>query len=208
MTDMILDYLSKGGGVMYMLLIACFMILHTGIGKWLQYRRYFREKTEQLPGDGSPDSAAPAPVEIVLPVQRDWFYDEYIRLKEVINTDGIYMRENVLREILLYHIPRLEKGLDSMAAWVSVAPLLGLLGTVIGMIQTFKMIMIFGVGDPAVMSEGISVALLTTQAGLLVAFPGLIILNYLKRKKEVIIDGLLADYDEIISENCDYSGGS
>lgn len=201
MINLLLDYLSKGGGVMYILLLACFMILHIGIGKWLQYRRYFRKKTGKKSYKGIKDSTEAGPVEIVLPAQRDWFHDEYIRLKKLIHADTMYMKENVLREILLYHIPSLERGLNSMAAWVSVAPLLGLLGTVIGMIQTFKMIMLFGVGDPAVMSEGISIALLTTQAGLLVAFPGLIMLNYLKRKKEVIVDGLLADFDEIISEN-------
>lgn len=200
MINLLLDYLSKGGGVMYILLITCFMILYIGIGKWLQYRRYFRRKTEPIPCDNAHDATATSPVEIVLPAQRDWFHDEYIRLRTVIHADTMFMKENVFREILLYHIPRLERGLDSMAAWVSVAPLLGLLGTVIGMIQTFKMIMLFGVGDPSVMSEGISVALLTTQAGLLVAFPGLIILNYLKRKKEVIVDELLADFDGIINE--------
>lgn len=201
MINLLQDYLSKGGGVMYILLLTCFMILHIGIGKWLQYQRYSRKKPTSLPDANTPDTTVPGPVGYTLATKHDWLSDEYRHLKKLIHKDSVNMDENLLREILLYHIPRLESGLDSMSAWVSVAPLLGLLGTVIGMIQTFKMIMLFGIGDPAVMSEGISVALLTTQAGLLVAFPGLLILNYLKRKKDTIVDGLLADFDEIINVN-------
>ncbi|MDO9310651.1 MAG: MotA/TolQ/ExbB proton channel family protein, partial [Nitrosomonas sp.] len=57
----------------------------------------------------------------------------------------------------------------------SIAPLLGLLGTVTGMIETFDMITEFGTGDPKLLSEGISIALVTTELGLIVAIPTLLL---------------------------------
>lgn len=71
----------------------------------------------------------------------------------------------------------------NIAALAAVAPLLGLLGTVMGMVRTFSTIERFGFGNPALLADGISEALLTTQAGLLVAFPLLLANTYLKRKK-------------------------
>jgi len=59
----------------------------------------------------------------------------------------------------------------NIAALAAVAPLLGLLGTVMGMVHTFETIEHFGFGNPVLLADGISEALLTTQAGLLVAFP-------------------------------------
>ncbi|MDR2999875.1 MAG: MotA/TolQ/ExbB proton channel family protein [Fibromonadaceae bacterium] len=68
-----------------------------------------------------------------------------------------------------------------IAALATVAPLLGLLGTVMGMVHTFNTIERFGFGNPALLADGISEALLTTQAGLLVAFPLLLANTYLKK---------------------------
>jgi biopolymer transport protein ExbB len=72
----------------------------------------------------------------------------------------------------------LEKYLNTLGTIASVSPLLGLLGTVFGMIQTFTAIMQHGVGDPAHLGGGISVALITTAAGLTVAIPSLIFHRY------------------------------
>ena len=68
--------------------------------------------------------------------------------------------------------PRLERGLSTLRVLTVVAPLLGLLGTVTGMIETFQMITLFGAGDPRIMAGGISEALVTTMLGLTVAIPG------------------------------------
>jgi flagellar motor component MotA len=70
----------------------------------------------------------------------------------------------------------------NIAALAAVAPLLGLLGTVMGMVHTFETIEKFGFGNPVLLADGISEALLTTQAGLLVAFPLLLANTYIKRK--------------------------
>ena len=73
---------------------------------------------------------------------------------------------------------------DGLAA---VAPLMGLLGTVIGMIRVFTAITVVGVGDPAQLAGGISEALITTAAGLTVAIPSLIFHRHLKRKIDELV---------------------
>lgn len=80
-------------------------------------------------------------------------------------------READLETALLAEEPRLERSLALIAATAAVAPLLGLLGTVTGMITTFEVITVFGTGNPRLLSGGISVALITTQLGLMVAIP-------------------------------------
>jgi len=72
--------------------------------------------------------------------------------------------------------------LPAIAVLAAVAPLLGLLGTVLGMIQTFDVIAVFGTSNAKAMAGGISVALVTTQAGLMVAIPGLFLSGALQRK--------------------------
>ncbi len=74
--------------------------------------------------------------------------------------------------------------LNIMAA---VAPLLGLLGTVTGMIGTFEIINVYGTGDPRMMSGGISVALVTTMLGLMVAIPIMLMHAFLSRQVEHIV---------------------
>jgi len=79
--------------------------------------------------------------------------------------------EDVLQEAILKEIPPLERFLATLGMLAAIAPLLGLLGTVTGMIDTFQVITAFGTGDPRMMSGGISVALVTTMLGLAVAIP-------------------------------------
>jgi biopolymer transport protein ExbB len=76
-----------------------------------------------------------------------------------------------LGEAILKEAPRLQRGILFIKVISVVAPLLGLLGTVTGMIQTFQAITLFGTGDPTVMAAGISQALVTTVQGLVVAIP-------------------------------------
>jgi biopolymer transport protein ExbB len=75
----------------------------------------------------------------------------------------------------------LDRFLNTLGTIASIAPLLGLLGTVIGMIQVFSAIVTYGVGNPGVLAGGISVALITTAAGLIVAIPSLAFHRYFER---------------------------
>ncbi|NOQ35327.1 MAG: MotA/TolQ/ExbB proton channel family protein [Methylococcaceae bacterium] len=76
---------------------------------------------------------------------------------------------------------QLERFLNTLGTIASITPLLGLLGTVLGMIKVFAAIMENGVGNPAVLAGGISEALITTAAGLTVAIPSLIFHRYFER---------------------------
>ena len=81
----------------------------------------------------------------------------------------------------------LERFLNTLGTISSITPLLGLLGTVIGMIKVFTVITSQGVGDPSVLSEGISEALLTTAAGLSVAIPSLMFYRYFRGKVDDLV---------------------
>ena len=84
----------------------------------------------------------------------------------------------LLDEKIQAYIPKIESRVAAIKLIATVAPLLGLLGTVIGMIETFQSIQIFGTGDPKLMAGGISQALVTTMLGLIVAAPLLFLHSY------------------------------
>ncbi|WP_080806797.1 MotA/TolQ/ExbB proton channel family protein [Desulfamplus magnetovallimortis] len=88
----------------------------------------------------------------------------------------------ILDEIVVRLIGEMDKYLAIIAVLSGVAPLLGLLGTVVGMMTTFEVITIFGTGNARAMAGGISVALITTQTGLLVSIPGLYMSGFLTRR--------------------------
>jgi biopolymer transport protein ExbB len=96
-------------------------------------------------------------------------------------------QESVLQEAILHQLPRVERGIAILAVMGAVAPLLGLLGTVTGMINTFRVITMFGTGDPKLMSAGISEALVATALGLVTAIPIMLLHTVLSRRAEHII---------------------
>jgi biopolymer transport protein ExbB len=96
--------------------------------------------------------------------------------------------EEVMYEKILETRTRLNKTLPFIAVCASSAPLLGLLGTVTGIINTFKLISAFGSGDAKTLSGGISEALVTTEFGLIVAIPSLLLHAFLNRKAKSLID--------------------
>jgi biopolymer transport protein ExbB len=95
--------------------------------------------------------------------------------------------ESILQESILKEMPRLEKFLPLLNIMGAIAPLLGLLGTVTGMIATFHVITVYGTGDPRMMSGGISTALVTTMLGLSVAIPIMLLYTFLCRQVEHVI---------------------
>lgn len=98
--------------------------------------------------------------------------------------------DELAAEAVLKETPRLERFLSILGAVAAVAPLLGLLGTVSGMISTFRVITEYGTGDPRMLSGGISEALITTEFGLAVAIPVLLIHTLLSRWGERIGEGM------------------
>ena len=108
------------------------------------------------------------------------------------------LSEGVLRET-----PKLESGLTLLKIIAAVAPLMGLLGTVTGMIITFQAITIFGAGDPKAMAGGISGALITTVLGLLVAIPTVLLHTVVNGRAQRIIHVLDEQTTGIIAEHTD-----
>ena len=95
--------------------------------------------------------------------------------------------ELILDEAITREVPSLEKGLSMIKLLAAVAPLLGLLGTVTGMIATFQSISLFGTGDPKLMADGISQALVTTMLGLCVAIPLLFLHNLVASRSKALV---------------------
>jgi len=83
-----------------------------------------------------------------------------------------------LDDAILKELPKLERGLNTLKVLAAVAPMMGLLGTVTGMIQTFQSITLYGTGDPKLMAGGISQALVTTVLGLVAAIPLLLLHSF------------------------------
>ncbi len=103
--------------------------------------------------------------------------------------DRVYLEE-ILQDRIVMQVPRVSQYLGALAICAAAAPLLGLLGTVTGMIHTFELITVFGTGDARSLSGGISEALITTQVGLIIAVPALLAHAYLSRRAKQIIAGL------------------
>ncbi|MDD7410272.1 MotA/TolQ/ExbB proton channel family protein [Fusobacterium gastrosuis] len=94
--------------------------------------------------------------------------------------------ENIIKEITIEEIAPFESKLNCLASVIGIAPMLGLLGTVTGMIKAFTNISKFGSGDATVVADGIAEALLTTALGLIIAIPAIVAYNYLNRRLEKI----------------------
>ena len=108
--------------------------------------------------------------------------------------------EDIVAESILHESGRLDKYGSAILVIAAVSPLLGLLGTVTGMIATFDIITEFGTGDPKLLSGGISIALVTTELGLIVAIPILMIGNLLGGWAERVKDNMEHSALHIINE--------
>jgi biopolymer transport protein ExbB len=112
------------------------------------------------------------------------------------DTSSYESKENILDEFIINYTGKLEWGANWVKFFAAVAPLLGLLGTVIGMIETFQAITLFGTGDPKQMAGGISQALVTTMLGLIVAAPLLGLYTYISQK--------ISNLSQVLEEKASY----
>jgi biopolymer transport protein ExbB len=101
------------------------------------------------------------------------------------------LAEKDVKEVLLYEVPRLERHLTTLSVMAAAAPLLGLLGTVSGLIAMFQVITQHGVNDPKLLAGGIGEALIATETGLLIAIPTLMGHNFLANR----VDRLVSDME-------------
>ena len=146
----IMYYIDKGGVIMYILLVLNIIGFTTMIVKFIEF------------------TVAKSKMNLLVE-------DIYTRLKP----HNLEAKQLVGKEILSERMVEYEKGLSTVRIIASVAPLLGLLGTVIGVLGAFDAISKEGLGDPNIFAGGISLALITTVGGLIVAIPHYIGYNYL-----------------------------
>ena len=111
-----------------------------------------------------------------------------------------------LSEAALKEMPGLTKGLLFIKVVAAVAPLMGLLGTVTGMIKTFQVITLYGAGDPKMMAGGISQALMTTVLGLVVAIPMVLLHTVVSGQSRKIINILQSQSAGIVARHSERNG--
>ncbi len=117
-----------------------------------------------------------------------------------LGSEGLELK---LSEAILREVPSLTRSITFIKIISVVAPLLGLLGTVTGMIVTFQAITLFGTGDPKLMAGGISSALMTTVLGLVVAIPTVMLYTWLNTKSKNILHILQEQAAGIIAERAE-----
>ncbi|MGL5199397.1 MAG: MotA/TolQ/ExbB proton channel family protein, partial [Aeromonas veronii] len=112
-----------------------------------------------------------------------------------------------LDEAILQETPRMERGIGMVKVIAAIAPMLGLLGTVTGMIGTFQAITQFGTGDPKIMAGGISMALVTTVQGLVAAIPLILAHSLLQSRFTELSNVLEQQVAGILAERAESNNG-
>lgn len=197
---LLISYFTAGGILMAPIFFVSLVAWYVAVGKftWLAQFRGFRKKYLKKyrairKGEYNFEPVGYYP------------YDELLlEIAGEYRNDGESRDFTILfKEFLIAAIPQINEKLPTISSWTKVAPLLGLLGTVSGMITTFKVITDYGLGNPNLTAQGISIALLTTQAGLTVAFPMVIFHNYLVGRARRITDKILLDGEELVNRVSD-----
>jgi len=182
-----LEHVQKGGQVMYPIFAMAGAALLVALYKWasmLFIGKPSRKKVNALldaVSEGNEEEAQRKARAIGGPVGR------------MLQSGAANMREprELVEEILYEDVLRTRFKLNGLLPFIAIcaasAPLLGLLGTVTGIINTFKLINVFGSGDVKSLSGGISEALITTKFGLIVAIPSLLLHSYLSRKARGVV---------------------
>lgn len=188
--DPLTVHIAKGGPVMVPILVLGAFALVIFAVKWLQIRRVRLARPGELRAilealtTGQPARAERQAGDIRGPV------GEMLAVAIRHHREPKEYVEEVMYEKILATRPRLERLVPFLALAAAAAPLLGLLGTVTGMINTFNMITVFGTGDPKTLAGGISEALITTEFGLIVAIPSLLLHAVLSRKVKAVLAGM------------------
>jgi biopolymer transport protein ExbB len=177
------ERLQQGGGIGYLILvlgaIGLLLISQCGVRLFLSRRAIDQQAVLEEPSDKNPLGR----LQIVAQESCDH-----------IETISLRLDEQLAEESSL-----LKRGLATVAVLAAVSPLLGLLGTVTGMIDTFQSITLFGTGDPKLMSGGISQALITTQVGLAVAIPLVLLHSLLTGKANRMIEHLAKQSSDLLA---------
>jgi len=183
MLDSFLDLMARGGPVMWVIFIIAWVAFIMLVERAVQIRLWTKQAVHDQLGLESSPSYQPqvpkgrntSPIAVLL---------HRLNWKEIHNRSDLAKQLNIqLTELM----PRLEGTLPTIAIIGSLLPMLGLLGTVIGMIDVFEVIAKHGTGNPIQMAHGISQALLTTASGLICAIPVIFIHHLLVRKLSFLL---------------------
>jgi len=188
--DSLSEHVRKGGFVMLPLLsIGLLALVFTGL-KVIELRGMRFASTESLAGViqhlGPGETAQAVEAARALHPPLSTLIEEALTYRDA-PREHI---EEILHERILAMVPRLERHLGTLAVFGAIAPLLGLLGTVTGMIHTFDLVTLFGTGEARLLSGGISEALITTKFGLAIAIPVLLVHAFLSRRVRTIVGAL------------------
>ncbi|MGB0513607.1 MAG: MotA/TolQ/ExbB proton channel family protein [Wenzhouxiangellaceae bacterium] len=159
-TPTLRERVDQGGWIGYAIIVVAIFGILLALYRWIALTLTSMKVRRQI-GKHEPSNSNPLG-------RIQAAYEEH--KDEDLGTLQMHLDDAVLREL-----PPLERGLSLIKVLAAVAPLMGLLGTVIGMIVTFQAITLFGTGDPKLMAGGISQALITTVLGLIAAVPLLIL---------------------------------
>ncbi|WP_321532877.1 MotA/TolQ/ExbB proton channel family protein [uncultured Desulfuromonas sp.] len=168
------DYLSAGGLVMLPLAVVSLLLWALIVHKLVTLKALYRPTKSEDHMVRVLDNAGHA----VLSGVQGQLIREFFRRR----SGDAQLDSHIVDEASMAVSHPLERGLTLIGVLAAIAPLLGLLGTVVGMIATFNSIAVFGTGNARAMAGGISEALITTQTGLLIAIPGLYMRNFLQRR--------------------------
>ena len=185
--DTIIEHIQKGGTWAYPIVIAALIAFLISLMKYLQLSKITKPRNSAVNDvlnfikNGEEESALKRTKSMSDPFCK--MFSAGIRCSK----EGKKMVDEAMYEELLATQPKLESYLPVIQVTAATAPLMGLLGTVTGMIKTFKQITLFGTGDAKSLSEGISEALITTELGLIAAIPSLVLYAILSRKSKAIL---------------------
>lgn len=186
-TPTFLERVDQGGEVGYVIVAIGFIGVFLGLWRMLVLYTMSAKVKNQLKAVDRPNLNNP--LGRVLKVAEE---------NKNVDTETLELK---LEEAVLKERPAIESGLPVLKIIAAVAPLLGLLGTVTGMIETFQAITIFGAGDPKNMAGGISAALVTTVQGLVVAIPVVLMHTFVNGRAKAVIQVLDEQTTGIIAEN-------
>lgn len=182
-----MERVHQGGLIGYLIMSLLLIGALVSIERLYYYNRQEKVMQNQLKNIDKPDLNNPLGV----------LLDTFNKYKNVEDSEVVALK---LSEVILHEKPKLQRGLSTIRTFAAVAPLLGLLGTVTGMILTFQSITMFGSGDPKLMAGGISQALVTTVQGLACAIPLLIIYNYVNGKYQNVLTFLNEQLAGLLAE--------
>lgn len=180
----IFEFFQRGGFIMWPILACSILALTITIERLLAYRRTRVLDPEGVARITALVEAGRADEALAYARARQDPFSRIVRAGLENRRYGLEEVKDAIQNAGRQEVPRLQRFLGALGTIAAISPLLGLLGTVLGMIRLFRDIKMHAVGDPAALSGGIEQALLTTAFGLTVAIPSLVAYNILRDRSE------------------------